>query len=271
LFLPSEAPHALIRTIVENPIDPPSARGAKSTPEIDAIVMRALAKDPDTRFQTAHEMASALEAVAAPASSRVIGEWIATLLGTELDARAAEVARVERASRVEPPSVATVRTLAFNRLPSGSAPIDSSTTAPVSVRQDPPRPALVQAVAFVIILALSATLGYTWRRVWNQVQSSWSSRAVASTAASSSPSASAPPSMSAAPPPSAEPPPSAVPSASAAPLPAPSASASARAPTPLPRPSYRPASGPPKSCNPPYTIGPPPDYIRKPKLECLPR
>jgi hypothetical protein len=25
----------------------------------------------------------------------------------------------------------------------------------------------------------------------------------------------------------------------------------------------------PPTCNPPYTIGPPPDYIRKPKLDCL--
>jgi serine/threonine-protein kinase len=261
LFLNNDSPHALIRTIVEESVDPPRARGAQSTPEIDAVVLRALEKDAGARFQTAREMASALEGVAAAASGRVIGEWLVGLLGVELDQRAAEVARVERASRAQPPSVGTVRTLAFSRssLPEGSG----STSAPVSVPLDPPKKrARAFAVVLLVTLGLASALGIAFggRAVWARVHRSALPAArdpvVAATSAPPPASASAtvPASASvgvgvgvAIPPPTATPPP------------------------PPPSRPVRPTAGTPKSCIPPYTIGPPPDYIRKPKLECLPR
>ncbi len=44
--------------------------------ELDEVLARALAKDPADRFQTAEEMAEALEAALAPATTREVGEWV---------------------------------------------------------------------------------------------------------------------------------------------------------------------------------------------------
>ena len=50
----------VLRQICEAQFDPPSAAGAKSDPELDAIVMRALECDPAARYPTAGALAEAL-------------------------------------------------------------------------------------------------------------------------------------------------------------------------------------------------------------------
>src|SRR5207244_4270963 len=62
---------SLIRAM-QGKIRPPSTvRG--SLPELDAVVMRALDRDPDARFQSAFEMAEALESAARRADA--ITDW----------------------------------------------------------------------------------------------------------------------------------------------------------------------------------------------------
>lgn len=65
-------------------------------PALDAIVMRALASDPDARFASMHELAEAVEE-AAPrrANRRRISEWVAELAKDALADRTRKVARVE--------------------------------------------------------------------------------------------------------------------------------------------------------------------------------
>jgi eukaryotic-like serine/threonine-protein kinase len=246
LFHGGDSPHALVRQIVEGTIPAPTRTGVVVPPALVDVVLHALEKDPEARYTTAREMASALEDAATPASSRVIAEWLTGLLGSELEERAAHVEEMERATRASPPSLGTVRTLAE----SGSGPFPVVVREPAPIPPPPPRRTWIAialgvsfGVAILIVILVTRTRESTRADV-KPVQST------PVTSASLAPSVM----VSAAP--------SAAPSVEE---PAPVAS------HPPPKPIVRPPPPPPKNCNPPYTIGPPPDFIRKPKLECLPR
>jgi serine/threonine-protein kinase len=308
LFGTNESPHALVRAIVENEILPPSSRGVETSPALDAVILRALTKDPDARFATAREMASALENATPVASSRVIGEWLASVVGEQLEERAALVERMERSSRAQPPSLGTVRSLtesgSLPELPptpsSGSivaaaphAPTSSSGAtsaeipavsvvpdvpsplAPLSPERPPPRRRR-RAFAVVLVALLIVGLGEVGVRVLRQSvtasQPTTSSIPDAPTRATAIPSTtrttsttsatSTAPSASVA----LEPTPN---SSGAAPTSSTASAVSAQVQATAKASQARAGTPPPKSCNPPYTIGPPPDYIRRPKLECL--
>jgi serine/threonine-protein kinase len=65
-------------------------------PELDAVVMRALALEPQARFGSMHELADAFEAAAPPAANaRRIGEWVLDLAREALGERTRKLARVE--------------------------------------------------------------------------------------------------------------------------------------------------------------------------------
>lgn len=66
----------------------PSKIASDISPELDALVMRALARDPTARFQTAEEMANALEAIVRPADGAHVAAWMRNLAATSLDQRA---------------------------------------------------------------------------------------------------------------------------------------------------------------------------------------
>ena len=66
--------------------------------EVDAIVLRALARDPAQRFETAEVMALALEAVLPLASNTKVARFVAELAGDTLAKRARAVAAIEESS-----------------------------------------------------------------------------------------------------------------------------------------------------------------------------
>jgi serine/threonine-protein kinase len=90
----AENESATMARVLEGCSTPPSALVAGIPPELDAIVMRGLARHPDDRFQTALEMAEALEAVFADDTppSHEIAAWLAIVAGDTMreqwDARA---------------------------------------------------------------------------------------------------------------------------------------------------------------------------------------
>jgi serine/threonine protein kinase len=55
--------------IIHSPPPPPSSRRSDIPPELDALVLKALAKQPEDRYQTAEELAEAIEDVAVQTSS----------------------------------------------------------------------------------------------------------------------------------------------------------------------------------------------------------
>jgi serine/threonine-protein kinase len=87
--------------IVEEPVPPPSHVDPSVPRSLDAIVMRALERDPDRRFGTAQEMARALEAAVPSAAASAVAEWVTTTATEALAKRVALIAEMERAARQE--------------------------------------------------------------------------------------------------------------------------------------------------------------------------
>jgi len=80
----------------EVPSPSASAPGRDVDPELEAIVMKALARQPEDRYPTAAAMADALEARGSLASSTQVGGWVVTLCGASLEQRRARIAGIER-------------------------------------------------------------------------------------------------------------------------------------------------------------------------------
>jgi serine/threonine-protein kinase len=251
----------LFRAVVEGNVTPPSAVAPELPPEVDALVMRGLARDPAARFATAWEMAEAAQRVAYATPGQV-GLWVHELGGAALDARAARVVEIESSERLAPvddPSTISLvsgdaTTLVM--LPSGPpppappVPDAQSQITSINVTTTPrraPRASialLAAAPVAAVAIAVAALRGPS----------------TAPAAATTAPVASAAPpadSGTAEPVPAA---PTASASASADPQAAVPASASVSA-----KPKARPAPRP--NCTPPYRVNE--KGVRIPKLECL--
>lgn len=98
---------AVLRRIIQCPIEPPSAFGANAPPALEAVVMRALSKEPAERFDTALAMVEAIESAGPVGSARTVGDWLRPLVKERLAARARLVAAIESStasSMVRPPA-----------------------------------------------------------------------------------------------------------------------------------------------------------------------
>jgi serine/threonine-protein kinase len=78
-----------------HPIDPPSTHNPHVSPELDALVMRGLSYLPERRYETARDMALALERVAPLVPASGLGEWTSILAEAALAKRAALVTSIE--------------------------------------------------------------------------------------------------------------------------------------------------------------------------------
>ncbi|MEM1033598.1 MAG: protein kinase [Myxococcota bacterium] len=77
-------------------IPAPSLHRDEIPPELDAVVMRALAKDPEERFPTARAFALAIEACIGMVSSAQVADYLQALSGPSLAAQAEVIAQLER-------------------------------------------------------------------------------------------------------------------------------------------------------------------------------
>jgi hypothetical protein len=94
-WLPSEPAtmHAILCKTVPAPV-----HGGVVANAVNAIVLRALERDPDCRFQTCEEMALALEDAVSLPKPRDVGAWVAEVASGPLLEREAMVRRIEGAS-----------------------------------------------------------------------------------------------------------------------------------------------------------------------------
>jgi serine/threonine protein kinase len=95
LFKPDDAA-AACSMILSAPILPPSAVNGEVTAALDHVVMKALERDLDKRFQTALEFADAIEEAIPLASHRKVGKWVGRLCGKHLAELADRVSDIER-------------------------------------------------------------------------------------------------------------------------------------------------------------------------------
>jgi serine/threonine-protein kinase len=206
---------------------------------IDAVVMRALDRDPEKRFATAREMALALERAIRPATQSEVGDWVEATAGAALATRAERIAAMERQPEVAekpPPPLASAPVVEGATIDSGVALAASDAEG---TRARRPRRVVIVGLAAVVVAggALAVVAAFAGRHP--------TSNATPANAA-----ASVPP-IAPEPPPASSPPPlspvASTPSPSLAPLPAPPASTRPRVARPGPAPSA--------PCV-PYTIAP---------------
>src|SRR4051812_5338511 len=94
----ADTPAEMMARVLEQPIDPPHKYAPDVPPELAAIALRGLARNPDDRFKSAEDMANAIEDAVALPRARDIGAWVTDTARQTLDARAALVMEVERSS-----------------------------------------------------------------------------------------------------------------------------------------------------------------------------
>ncbi len=86
-------------------IDTPRSVRGDVAPEMEAIVMKALARQPRNRFRSAREFAMALETTCPPATQREVGDWLAHVAEEPLRRRLALKSNVDGSrDRVRDPS-----------------------------------------------------------------------------------------------------------------------------------------------------------------------
>jgi eukaryotic-like serine/threonine-protein kinase len=95
LFKPDDA-GAACAMILSAPILRSRAVNREVSPALDNVVMKALERDLDQRFQTALEFSDALEEALPLASHRKVGKWVERLCGKHLADLADKVSDIER-------------------------------------------------------------------------------------------------------------------------------------------------------------------------------
>jgi hypothetical protein len=73
----------MMNNILKQPINPPSMHNPDVPPELDAIVMTALHRDPGERWQNAGAMRNALDGIGARASNADVVEWVDWMVALE--------------------------------------------------------------------------------------------------------------------------------------------------------------------------------------------
>lgn len=139
----------------------PGEIAKRSTP-LDAVVLRAMAREPDDRFPTAREMIVAIEKAVPPAPARRVAQWVARLAEGALARRQALVTALEA---YEPSTPSTT-----------SAPA----VVPARVEEPPPKRRLVvPVIAAVAVVSAAAILGLQMRARGNGVATASPSAPVA--------------------------------------------------------------------------------------------
>jgi serine/threonine-protein kinase len=128
--------------IAEQTLDAPSQRQPSLPPALDAIAMKALARDPADRFATAREMAMALEAAVPPATAREIAAWVDRLAGASIHQRTERISLIESSTSGTFPSAGPASTPSHPSLPAARASHPSLPAAPPS---SSPRPSPLPA------------------------------------------------------------------------------------------------------------------------------
>jgi eukaryotic-like serine/threonine-protein kinase len=264
LFLGETEAQTVARVLNDTPA-PPSSMVPGIAPELDALVLRGLSRNPEERPATARDMARELEAVAPPATALKVADWVDSMFGPSLAERAAVVSRIEQLKELPQtgPSSRPPRVLVSADEPTAveyrsaadasDGPAESTGTSEAFAelarkRKQNARLALVAIALLVLVLVLLFGRSPEPAPLATPTQPSAASSLASSPTVTDLPSAAAAASAA----------------SSAAPaLPSAPASAPARALPPRAKPRVKDR----ENCDPPYTIDE--DGVRRYKMECL--
>ncbi|WP_394842441.1 serine/threonine protein kinase [Pendulispora brunnea] len=87
-----------MRNLLSGSIESPRVHAPGMPEALEAVVMRGLERDPNRRFATALEMATALERAVTPASAIDVAQWLETAAAAALERRSVLLARMEESS-----------------------------------------------------------------------------------------------------------------------------------------------------------------------------
>ena len=96
-----------LANVMSPKVDPPSRHVATIPKELDALVLKGLSQDASARFPTAREMARALQKVVPIAPASDVSDWIETMAGGTIAARAKRVALIESSTPAAPVETTT--------------------------------------------------------------------------------------------------------------------------------------------------------------------
>jgi serine/threonine-protein kinase len=115
----SEGTGHIMTRIAQSQIDSPRSVNPNVSPEISAVVMKAVAGAPQARYRTALEFAAAIERTIPVMAQRTLGAWIAEVAKDELARRALVLSRVEQAPSNEQEAPAPDRPTLPRLVPAG--------------------------------------------------------------------------------------------------------------------------------------------------------
>jgi serine/threonine protein kinase len=84
--------------VLHGAITSPSVYNADLSPELEAVVMRSLQRDPQQRYQTARDFVVAVERAITPATAGEVADWVTAVGGPRLAQRIERVAAIESQS-----------------------------------------------------------------------------------------------------------------------------------------------------------------------------
>lgn len=90
--------HEIMDRVVNGKIEPPSQFSVGLPKSLDGIVLRGLAANPVDRWQSARDMAVAIEKALVVSSTREVGDWVRSEVGDELQRKAERIAEIESIS-----------------------------------------------------------------------------------------------------------------------------------------------------------------------------
>lgn len=147
------------------------ADGVEVPEALDQAVLKGLARNPDERFQTAEEMAKAIEAALRPASREEVGVWVERLAGDALARRLDLMRRIETGEAdsgvVQVPvgigpeksgSVPNLRASVSGEEPGTSAALATQSIVPPARRRSSTRVVLMVALAALVGALVTALL-----------------------------------------------------------------------------------------------------------------
>ena len=146
----------VITSALEQTIVAPSSERPGLPAALDAIVLRALERDPEKRFASAREMALELEACVPVASSTRMAGWLSGLVGVVLAERAKHVVEIESYSGSFRPSTAEAETPAEVSPENVPSQVSSLSVSSSATPRGAPRTKRVRLMLAALVVGVGA-------------------------------------------------------------------------------------------------------------------